>query len=57
MKRESEYVEENRRQKNHQIAALENTKPHDDAKILISFIHPMNWKLKEETGKKSENFF
>ncbi len=34
-KRESDSIEENRRQKVHQIAALENTTPHDDIKKLI----------------------
>ncbi len=53
-KRESDYVEENRRQKIHRITALENTTPHDDLKKRISFIHPNNWTSKQETGKKPE---
>ncbi len=56
-KRESDYIEENRRQKIHQRSVLKNTIPHDDIKKQISFIHPMNWKLKEETGEKSEKIF
>ncbi len=56
-KRESDYVKENRRQKIHRIVALENTTPHEDLKKWISFIHPINWTSKQETGKKSEKNF
>ncbi len=55
-KRRSDYIKKNRRQTIHQISASENT-PHDDHKKLISFIHPMNWTLKQETGIKPEKNF
>ncbi len=41
-KRESDYVEENRKQQIHRISASKNNKHRDDLKTPISFLHPMN---------------
>ncbi len=56
-KRESDFVDKNRKQQIQRISPTRNNKHHENLKKPISFIHPMNWKSKKETNKKQEKNF
>ena len=56
-KRESDFVEENRKQQIHPISPSTNNKIHDDLKTPVSFISLINWKSEKKSDQNPEKNF